>query len=136
EGLRASGYFTMAGENYFVPDSTSRQIDLALWIADERRWLFLEVKPCWQQGGYLKVLEDAKKLTTVDKSRDPRDQLRGILAYGFKWAAGPHDEFPEKYESLSQELGEKGFTTIGVDKHDLEGPTYPYIQVGLWVTGL
>src|SRR5687767_253224 len=45
-GLRASGYFTLAEANYSVPGSTSRQIDLALWLPDVQLWFYLEIKPC------------------------------------------------------------------------------------------
>ena len=60
-GLRASGYFTFAEASYFAPTSTSRQIDLAVWLPDVQRWLYLELKPCGPHWGYQQVIDDAEK---------------------------------------------------------------------------
>ena len=133
-GLRASGYFTLAEENYFVPTSTSRQIDLALWLPDVQRWLYLEVKPCGPYWGYQGVIGDAQKLVN-DQPQDARDRLRGVLAYGFRDPVKERDGFPKKYEEISEILAPLGFRKVGIRTRKLEGTGFVYVQAGLWVIG-
>jgi hypothetical protein len=134
-GLRASGYFTFAGALYEMPANNRRQIDLAVWLPDDRRWFYMEVKPCEQQGGFGNVVADAQKLLS-DRPSDPKDRLRGVLAYGFKYPASGQDRYPMKFEKISKRLKPMGFTRISIDHRDVKGPVYAYVQVGLWVTGL
>ncbi len=133
DGLRASGYFTIAEANYFVPASASRQIDLAVWLPDARLWLYLEVKPCSPHYGYQGVIADAQKLME-DRPFDPRDRLRGVLAYGFRHPVKEKDGFPEKYQQLGMGLLPLGFREIGIRRRSLEGTDYLYVQTGLWIT--
>jgi hypothetical protein len=134
-GLRDSGYFTLAGAIYWMPANMRRQIDLAVWIPDVRRWFYLEVKPCEQQGGAANVRSDAEKLRD-DRPSDPRDRLRGVLAYGFKYDTAHGDRFPAKFEGISEELRPIGFAPIAIDSRPLNDTRYPYVQVGLWAIGL
>jgi len=130
-GLRQAGYFTLAETSYFRGRSAGRQIDLGVWIPDVERRLFLEVKPCGPQMGDPQVRRDAKKLVD-DNPPDPRDQLRGVLAYGFRDPVN-RDDFPGKYERTGEELARLGFEQIGVARRSLEGGAYTYVQVGMWV---
>lgn len=134
-GLRSSGYLTFAEANYFAPASNSRQIDLAVWLPDVRRWLYLELEPCGPHFGYLPVLADAQKLID-DKPTDDRDQLRGLFVYGFRHPIKERDGFPKKYQEMSGELQQRGFTEVGIIHRPLEGVEYPYVQAGLWVLGI
>ncbi len=131
-GLRGSGYFTIAEANYFMPASASRQIDLAVWLPDARLWLYLEVKPCSPHYGYQGVLADAHKLVE-DRPADPRDRLRGALAYGLRHPVKEKDGFPEKYRQLGAELLPLGFREVGIRRRSLEGADYLSVQAGLWV---
>jgi hypothetical protein len=133
-GLRASGYYTVAEANYFVPSSNSRQIDLAVWLPDVARWLYLEVKPCHPLYGYQGVLDDAEKLRG-DSPTDTRDQLRGVLTYGFRGPAIQRDFFPKKYQELGAKLIAMNFQQIGMACRSLDGTDYSYVQAGLWVLG-
>jgi hypothetical protein len=137
-GLRASGYFTMAGANYFDDRSSPhRQVDLAVWLSDVPTWLYLEIKECEPQGGRGKVLEDARKLKEGDKSNNPRDQLRAVLAYGFKYGKPSTIRYQAKFEKVSKELEEEWkFEKIAIDHRSLAGQTYSCVQVGLWAIGL
>src|SRR5262249_27966475 len=96
-GLQASGYLTFATANYFKPASNSRQIDLAVWLPDLQRWLYLELESCGPHLGYLPVLADAQKLID-DKPTDERDQLRALIVYGFRHPMQERDGFPKKYQ--------------------------------------
>jgi hypothetical protein len=130
-GLRASGYFTMSQAGYFA-GAPSRQIDLAVWIPDTRAWLYLEIKPCWPDGGNQPVLDDAQRLID-DQTTDRRDRLKAVLAYGFRWPVREPDGFPQKYLDLSAELEQMGFSRVGIRCRSLEGTRYLYVQVGLWI---
>jgi hypothetical protein len=132
-GLRASGYFTFAEANYATPGSNSRQIDLAVWLPDNQVWIYLEIKPCGPYWGIQAVLADAEKLV-ADQPTDPRDRLRGVLAFGFRDPVG-RDSFPHKYEDLSTRLQALGFREVGTRTRSLEGTTHSYVQAGLWVIG-
>jgi hypothetical protein len=134
-GLRASGYFTLAGSIYDMPANKRRQIDLAIWLPDVRKWFYLEVKPCEQQGGSSNVIADAEKLKN-DKPADPRDQLRGVLAYGFKYRTRALDRYPAKFEKIGEALEPMEFRQFGPGHRDLNGGNYRYVQVGMWVIGL
>ena len=134
-GLRASGYLTFAQASYYTPRSNSRFIDLAVWLPDASRWLYLELKPCGAQGGFGNVLLDARKLKD-DNPRDPYDQLRGVLAYGFRTESTHQDGFKNKYVDLSKELKLSGFEEIQIQRRELEGNEYHYVQTGLWCLGL
>ena len=133
DGLRASGYFTLAEANYFVPLSASRQIDLAVWLPDVLVWFYLEVKPCSPYYGVQPVVWDAQKLID-DKPTDLRDRLRGVLAYGFRDRVKERDGFPQKYKGIITELAPLGFREVGIQCRSLEGTEYTYVQTGLWVT--
>jgi hypothetical protein len=76
-GLRSSGYFTMAGVDYFHRDPTSWQVDLAIWLPEALRWFYMELKHCEQQGGYPQALSDRDKFV-ADGPLDERDRLRGL----------------------------------------------------------
>ncbi|HEY7158209.1 MAG TPA: hypothetical protein VH575_29925 [Gemmataceae bacterium] len=132
-GLRTSNYFTIAEANYINPTSIYRKIDLAVWLPDARLWLYLELKPCPPVGAIADVLLDAKKLVD-DRPTDPRDRLRGILAYGLRnpvqW-----DGFPNKYRQLGEILlRDYGFQEVGIRSRSLKGTPSLYVQAGLWVT--
>jgi hypothetical protein len=133
-GLRNAGYFTMIESNYFVPRDSSRRIDLATWIPDASRWLYLEVKPCSPIGGCEEVLLDARKLL-ADQPTDPRDLLRGMLVYGFRDQVG-RDGFPDKYREMSTQVQRLGFNEVRIEQRELRGTRYSYAQVGLWAIGL
>jgi hypothetical protein len=130
-GLRVSGYSTISQADYFT-GRPSRQIDLAVWIPDTRAWLYLEIKPCWPDGGCQEVLDDAQRLID-DRTTDPRDRLKGVLAYGFRWPVRDPDGFPAKYEQLGVQLEQMGFFTVGIRRRPLEGTRYLYVQAGLWI---
>jgi len=132
EGFRADGYFAEA-ESYYFEGNPRRRIDLAVWLPDVRRWLYLEVKPCGPQGGGKKVLGDAKKLL-ADPSGDIRDQLRGVLAYGFQRPLEHgRDQYPDKYARLSGRLDKRGFKEIAIGRAELADTGFEYLQLGLWV---
>jgi hypothetical protein len=135
-GLRASGYLTFASANYFKPASNSRQIDLGVWLPDVKRWLYLELEPCGPHLGYLPVLADAQKLID-DNPKDDQDKLRGLIVYGFRHPVQEErDGFRRKYEEMSSELEQRGFTKMGITSRSLEGMDYLYVLAGLWVLGL
>jgi hypothetical protein len=98
------------------------------------RWLYLEVKPCDPQAGDTKVLADAEKLID-DNPSDPRDQLRGVFAYGFRWQNTNEARFGQKYKNLSNKLVVKGFSEVGICKRKFSESTNGYVQTGLWVLG-
>jgi hypothetical protein len=132
QGARQAGYFTLSECNYFVPASEGRRIDLGLWITDVRQWLYLELEPCGPLFGYQGVLADAQKLV-ADVPKDVRDQLRSLVVYGFRDRVKERDYFPDKYEELSEKLGELGFKKIEIRRCQLDSPDYTYFQAGLWV---
>ena len=132
EGFRADGYYAEAESSYFEGEEL-RRVDLAVWLPDVRRWLFLEVKPCGPQGGDGKVLADADKLLS-DPWDDDRNHLRAVFAFGCRGLLerGP-DRFPGKYAQLSTRLAERGFREVGLGRADLADAGFEYVQVGLWV---
>jgi hypothetical protein len=134
-GLRSSGYLTFASANYFVPASNSRQIDLAVWLPDVQRWLYLELEPCGPHFGYLSVLSDARKLIE-DNPTDERDQLRALIVYGFRHPFQKKDGFRTKYERTSAELQRLDFAEVGITHRPLHGVEYLYVLAGLWALGL
>lgn len=129
--IRSSGYFSLVETNYSKPRDNSRRIDIAAWLPDISRWLFLEIKPCNPLFGYENVIADAVKLINDDPVAS-EDRLRGIFVYGFRDSVSI-DHFPQKYSKLSTELRQLGFTEIGISKRDLSGTSYNYVQAGLWV---
>lgn len=134
-GLRLAGYMTIAEANYFAPADNGRRLDLAVWLPDARRWLYLEIEPCGPLYGYQNVLEDATKLVTDDPT-DPRNRMRGVLVYGFRDPVTTRDGFRRKYENMSTALVGLGFTEIEIRQRSLDGAEYQYVQAGLWVLGL
>jgi hypothetical protein len=134
-GLRSSGYFTIAEANYFKPMSNSRQIDLAVWLPDVHRWLYLEIEHCGTQAGYGNAFWDAKQLVE-DSPVDRADQLRAVLVYGFRTQVNRRDDFKDKYEELNAELQKQGFELIQIQDRLLEGEGFVYVQAGLWVLGV
>jgi hypothetical protein len=97
-GLRQSGYFVLAEENYFVPASKSRQIDLAIWLPDSRVWLYLEIEPCWPLYGYQPVLVDAQKLTNTTRRSPPAGrQVARKVWYRFRVASPYRGNVPVCY---------------------------------------
>jgi hypothetical protein len=132
ETFRADGYYAEAESSYFEGEEL-RRVDLAVWLPDVRRWLFLEVKPCGPQSGDGNVLSDVEKLLT-DPSADDRDQLRAVFAFGFRrpLERGP-DRFPDKYTQLSGRLEEHGFREVGLGTAELADAGFEYLQTGLWV---
>jgi len=129
--MRSSGYFSLVETNYSKPRDNSRRIDIAAWLPDLSRWLFLEVKPCNPLSGFENVIADAGKLISDDPLAT-EDRLRGIFVYGFRDTVS-RDQFPQKYSKMSARLCQLGFTEIGISKRDLSGTSYNYVQAGLWV---
>jgi hypothetical protein len=136
-GLRSSGYFTYSQVPYFSTGSSRRSVDLAVWLPDVHRWLYLELEYLGPQSGLLNVPWDAQKLID-DNPTDPRDQLRAVLAYGFGEKSTQLERFRDKYRiGLSTELKGKGFEEILIEERDLtSGPQYVRVQAGLWALGV
>jgi hypothetical protein len=105
---------------------------MAVWLPDVRAWLYLEVKPCSPYNGFQEVVWDAQKLID-DQPTDPRDQLRAVLAYGFRDPVKGRDGFPNKYKQIGDRLLQLGFHELGIRSRVLEGTEYVYVQAGMWV---
>jgi hypothetical protein len=128
-GLRPSGYGTLAETNYLGKRSR-RKLDLAILLPDAMQWLFLEIKGCTTKRGFPSVLADAEKLVAEDQP-DLRNQLRGLLVYGF---GSPRYACSSRlYQELSDKLKGKGFHEIGIRRQQLEGTEFTHVQMGLWI---
>lgn len=125
-------YFTQSESNYYIPNNNRRRIDLAVWLMEKRKWIFIEIEPCNPLGGFLGVLRDSKKLLR-DKSKDKRDSMRMLIVYGFRKHV-KKDGFEKKYNKMSISLIKMGFFKQKKDKIKLTYPGYEYCQVGIWTT--
>ncbi len=133
QAARQAGYFAIAECNYFVPASAGRRIDLGLWLSDLRRWLYLELEPCGPQMGFQAAAVDAQKLVD-DVPTDVRDQLRGVVVYGFRDRGVERDGFRSKYEQLGTELEKVRYRKVAIRQWPLDGDAeWAYFQAGLWV---
>lgn len=150
--LRSAGYYTKVETNY--PNTMPgyygrRKIDIAAWIPDVRRWLYLEIKTFYHSNGEPgQVIQNANGLISDCPSGD---QLRGLLVYGFFFPPGSlkkiqsevgrqekqasyENKFYDKFDGLGAELTKLGFKEIAIADQDISGE-WPYMQVGLWVIG-
>ena len=129
-GLRSAGYYVHSETQYFYPKSNSRRLDLACWLPEIKKWLFIELEHCSPLSGFKHVLNDAMKFKD-DTQKGTLKELKCLLVYGFRDVV-TRDTFPEKYEKLSNALVQKCFSKIEISRTPLFGKNYKYLQTGLW----
>ena len=78
--LRNLGFFTRM-DWYFDGNNSLLRPDLAVWLPDSRRLLFLELKRVGQGYPYKGLRRDIKKLDNI--SVNPKNSLNGLLVIGF-----------------------------------------------------
>jgi hypothetical protein len=131
-GLRLAGYYTQAETGYFA-QAKRRRLHLGVWLSDHRRWVFIEIERCPTQAGYKSVLWDATKLLQ-DRSNARRDNVRGLLVYGFKERLKRDSEhFRNKFERMTTDIESLGDHLIAKDERSLQARDFPLLIMGLWL---
>src|SRR5206468_2275342 len=119
--------------NYFKPRANGRRIDLAVWLSDSKKWVYIEIEPYGAQAGLpQQLLADAQKLIE-DEPADPRDNLRCLIAYGFSYSNSTIEHLRKKYDHLNAKLTDTGFRLVGIRPRSLDSPEPANILAGMWI---